>query len=184
MIIYIHGFGGSGKGMKASILKDAFNEKRFISPTLSYVPDLAIDTLEQIIESLDEEIYLIGSSLGGYYSIYLANKYNCRAVLINPSIEPTITLSKVLGQALNYGDLSKFEWNEQHIEMLKKYKVKNPNKENFFLLVQTEDELLDYNVAVNYLKGSQQIVEEGGDHTFKNIIDYKDAIEKFFDLRH
>lgn len=181
MIIYIHGFGGSGKGMKASILKDAFDDS-FLSPTLSYVPNLAIDTLEQIIKShiKHEQIYLIGSSLGGYYSIYLSTKYNLKAVLINPSTDPIFTLSKWTGYALNYGDLSKFEWNDNHIEMLKRYKVSNPNPDNFLLLLQKGDETLDYKVASNYLKNSKQIIQDGGDHSFSNIIDFKKEIKKFF----
>ncbi len=111
--------------MKASLLRDKLKSKNIIAPTLSYVPDLAIDTLEQLIQTYIkyEKVYLIGSSLGGYYAIYLANKYNLKAVLINPSTNPRNTLSNMIGQTLNYADLSKFEWNQNHINMLMQYKV-------------------------------------------------------------
>ena len=85
----------------------------------------------------------------------------------------------MLGQTLNYADLSKFEWNKNHINMLNKYKVENPKTSLYLLLVQTEDELIDYKIAVNYLKGSQQIVEDGGDHSFINIEQYKNDIINF-----
>ncbi|NPA28408.1 MAG: esterase, partial [Epsilonproteobacteria bacterium] len=64
MIIYIHGFGGSGEGVKASLFREYFKKrnKRFIAPTLSYTPKLAILTLKELIESFNEDIYLIGSS--------------------------------------------------------------------------------------------------------------------------
>lgn len=181
MILYIHGFGGCGFGIKAQIIREKVTTTDVIAPTLSYVPDLAIDTLCQLIEALKkyEPIYLVGSSLGGYYSIYLAQKYDLKAVLINPSIEPIKTLSKVIGQALNYGDLSKFEWNEEHIKMLKKYQVKDPTPSKYLLLTQTGDELLDYKVAVEYLKGSQQIVIEGGDHSF---VDFENSIDNILDF--
>lgn len=185
MIIYIHGFGGSGKGIKASILQKEFKDNSFISPTLSYVPQLAIDTLEQLIKSYEiynEDIYLIGSSLGGYYSIYLAQKYNLKAVLINPSTNPVDTLSKWTGQALNYGDLSHFEWNDNHIEMLKEFNTNTINPSQYLLLTQTGDEILDYKVAVKKLQGSKHIIVDGGDHSFPDIQNYVSDIKEFFNI--
>jgi len=44
MIIYIHGFASSGMGIKAQIIRDHF-KKESIAPSLSYIPDLAIDTV-------------------------------------------------------------------------------------------------------------------------------------------
>ena len=150
MIIYIHGFGGSGLGVKSSLFREYFKSKKlnFLSPSLSYVPELAIQTLEELINSYDENITLIGSSLGGYYALYLANKYNLKAILINPSILPFCTLDNYKGNAKNFYDNSTFLWNEKHILALKKYEIKIKNKENFFLLVQKGDELLDYKIAV------------------------------------
>ena len=183
MILYIHGFGGCGFGIKAQIIRKNVTTDTVIAPTLSYVPDLAIDTLSQLIEAFKkyEPIYLVGSSLGGYYSIYLAEKYGLKAALINPSIEPLVTLSKVIGQALNYGDLSKFEWNEEHINMLKKYQITTPTASNYLLLTQTGDELLDYRVGVEYLKDSKQIIIDGGDHSFINFESYITDILAFFE---
>lgn len=52
-------------------------------------------------------ITLIGSSLGGFYSIYLAQKYNLKAILINPSIESHKTLKTYVGEHTNF-DGSKY----------------------------------------------------------------------------
>lgn len=182
MIIFIHGFGGSGQGNKAMILRKDLANENIIAPTLSYVPDLAIDTLSQLIEQFQkyEDVSLIGSSLGGYYSIYLASKYNLKVVLINPAITPTLTLSNMLGEALNYGDLSKFQWNENHLKMLQKYKVQQPDPKNFLLLTQKGDELLDYKDGVLYLSGAKQIIEEGGNHGFEGLQNHIQTIKSFF----
>jgi len=180
MIIYIHGFGGSGQGIKASEFREYFKDKNqdFIAPSLSHIPSLAIQTLEEIIESYDE-VQLIGSSLGGYYSIYLSNKYNLKAVLINPSIRPYITLDNYKGHAPSFYDESYFLWNDSHIEVLKKYKTKVTNQNNFFLFLQKGDELLDYNIAVDFLPNSSLVLEEGGNHSFTNISKYFDRINTF-----
>jgi predicted esterase YcpF (UPF0227 family) len=181
MTIYIHGFSSSGYGVKAMLFKEEFtqNHIKIIAPSLSYIPDLAITTLEEIIVANDYKVNLIGSSLGGYYCIYLSNKYNLKSVLINPSIRPFITLKKVLGKVTSYYDKSSFIWLDSHIIMLKKLEVKSINSKNFMLLVQKGDENLDFNEAVNYINSNNMIVEEEGNHSFQNIQRHFKAIEEF-----
>ncbi|EDZ62657.1 hypothetical protein SMGD1_2620 [Sulfurimonas gotlandica GD1] len=182
MIIYIHGFSGSGEGVKARAFREYFKNKgdSYIAPSLSYVPDLAIKTLEELIESYDGDVKLIGSSLGGFYSIYLANKYNLKAVLINPSIHPYITLKQVLGSAPSFYDESSFTWMESHIEMLEKYETKVQNQSDFMLLVQKGDELLDYKEAVDKLPEAKVLVEDGGSHGFDGIEKHFEGVSVFF----
>jgi len=181
MIIYIHGFGSSGHGGKASLFREYFEEE-VIAPSLSYVPNLAIDTLEQLIELLlekGENVGLVGSSLGGYYSIYLATKYNLKAVLINPAVYPYHTLDK-LGMAMNYYDGTSFEVTKEHITALKGLEINEvPDQENFMTLLQTDDEVLDYNEAVEKLSDSELVIEEGGNHSFENIESYFRKIGSF-----
>ena len=69
--------------------------------------------------------------------------------------------------------------------MLNKYKLKidllsKTDKENFLLMAQKGDELLDYNEAVEKYEGAVQIVEEGGNHSFKNIENHFETIRDFF----
>ncbi len=184
MIIYIHGFGGSGEGSKAKILRDLLENQGFIAPSLSYVPELAIKTLKELISTFlkNEKVYLIGSSLGGYYTIYLANYFNISAVLINPSVNPTDTLKKSLGYSPNFYDESSYEWNENHLKMLENYEIKDITSELYFLLTQKGDELLDFQEAVNKLKDSKMIIENGGNHGFDEIERHVDNIQKFFKL--
>lgn len=188
MIIYIHGFGGCGEGSKAKVFRKYFKSigAKFIAPSLSYVPTLAIKTLDELIESYQEDVYLIGSSLGGYYTTYLSQKKEVKKViLINPAVKPTVTLSRALGDALNYYDESYYSWNKKHLDMLTPYEYKFSSisvrdKENFLLMVQKGDTLLDYNEAVEKYDGAIQIVEEGGNHSFENIENHFETIKKFF----
>lgn len=185
MIIYIHGYGSHGLGSKAQQFKKFFKEKNisFIAPSLSYIPDLAIKTLEELIESYDEDVTLIGSSMGGYMSIYLAHKYNLKAVLINPSIFPYETLKQTLGYAPSFYDLSSFEWNERHLEMLKKFDVTEPKQDDFMVLLQKGDETLDYKEAVDKFPNAKVVVEEGGNHSFEGIERHFEGIEEFLEVK-
>lgn len=182
MIIYIHGFGSSGQGGKATLFREYFKDN-IILPSLSYVPTLAIDTLEQLIKmclNRGETVGLIGSSLGGYYTIYLAQKYQLKGVLINPAIYPYKTLDKI-GMAMNYYDMSSFEVTAEHIDLLKRLEVTTvENQKNFMTLLQKEDEVLDYKQAVEKLPQSELFIEEGGNHTFENIANYFQKIDAFF----
>lgn len=181
MILYIHGFGGHGLGVKASQLREYCEQNKiaFLAPSLSYIPDLAIATLQEIIENLDGEITLVGSSLGGFYSIYLAKKYNLKAVLINPSIVPYETLQKTKGDFPHYYDGSHFEWNDAHLQSLKKYEIEGAVEGRFLLLLQKGDELLDYTKALAKLPNATQIVEEGGSHSFDRFERHFAAIAAF-----
>ncbi|MDQ7084615.1 MAG: YqiA/YcfP family alpha/beta fold hydrolase [Sulfurovum sp.] len=173
MILYIHGFGSSGQGGKSSLFREYFKQHNiaFIAPSLSYVPFLAMSTLEELIETYEGEITLMGSSLGGYYSIYLAEKYGLKAVLINPAVQSARTLNRVIalnGHAKNYYDESFFEWNTSHIDMLKAYEVSSSTAE-YLILVQKGDEVLDYTEVLDKIPQGQSIVEEGGSHAFDDI---------------
>ena len=153
MIIYIHGFGGSGEGSKAKLFREYFNSigEDFIAPSLSYVPELAIKTLQELVRSY-KKVYLIGSSLGGYYTLHLSHMDEVqKAVLINPSVKPRETLQRALGEAPNFYDNSSYKWSKEHLEMLKLYGGKKPPLEKLMLLTQKGDELLDYSGAVTKL---------------------------------
>lgn len=182
MIIYIHGFGSSGEGHKAKQFREYFKVDGFIAPSLSFIPDLAIKTLEELIESFHEDVSLIGSSLGGFYSLYLGKKYNLKVVLINPSVYPYVTLKKVLGNAPSYFDTSTFLWMESHIEMLKQYEVDTFDESKIMLLLQKGDETLDYTQAANRFPNAYQIVEEGGSHSFDTVERHFRVIRNFLPL--
>ena len=183
MIIYIHGFGGSGLGTKASLFREYFKERgvEYIAPSLSYIPDLAISTLEELIENCKDP-KLIGSSLGGFYTIYLTKKYNIKGVLINPAVKSHKTLERHISYkecAISYYDGSQFTWQDNHLEMLKKLVVDNPKDENLLLLLQKGDEVLDYKDALKKLPNAKRIVEDGGNHSFEGIERYFEDIEEF-----
>lgn len=169
MIIYIHGFGSNGLASKANMLRQycAKQQIPFLAPSLSTIPTLAISTLQELIEQWlpHGEVKLIGSSLGGFYAMYLAHKYNLPVVLVNPSMTPGSTLLKKIGECPSFYDLSSYHWTAEHVHSLENYKTSFIGQ-NCLLLVQTGDDVLDYNVAVEKLPDAQHIIEQGGDHGF------------------
>jgi len=184
MILYIHGFGSSSQGMKSKQFREYFKKKGegFISPSLSYVPELAISTLEDIIENCGVDVKLMGSSLGGFYALYLSQKYNLKAVLINPAVNADVTLKRAIGHGINYYDNSSYEWNAYHVKSLETYKTISANQKNIMLLLQKGDDVLDYKEALDLLPDASLHVEEGGSHNFDGIERYYEEIREFFKL--
>jgi predicted esterase YcpF (UPF0227 family) len=189
VIIYIHGFGSHGNGSKAKIFREYFHSigEDFIAPSLSYVPELAIQTLEELIRSYHGDVYLIGSSLGGFYATYLSQKPEVKkVVLINPATKPMKTLRRALGDAPNFYDGSSFKWNDKHLEMLTQYEYYLPHGswelEKFFVLLQKEDDVLDYKDAELKYNGAELIIENAGSHSFDGIERHFEAIRRFFEV--
>lgn len=184
MILYLHGFGGNGLGKKATIIRKHYKQNA-IALSVPNIPELAIDTLEQIIELLLEKkefVYLVGSSAGGYLSIYLANKYNLKAVLINPLIHPH-KLTRLVGFATNYYDGSSFECTSTHLESMKKYEVSHiKNQANFMLLLAKNDTVLNYKEALQKLPDAKNIIKATGGHEFTLFEETLPKIEEFFEL--
>ena len=171
MLLYIHGFGSSGKSGKAMLIRKRLADG-VIAPSLPPIPELAVDTLEQIVACMqrcDEPFAFAGSSLGGYYAAYLADKYKTKAVLINPSVKPYRTLASHIGFNHSYYDFSDYEFTQKHIDSLRKYDVSDPDPSQFLLLLQTGDEVLDYREAVEKFQGAHIDIEEGGSHGYEDF---------------
>ncbi len=186
MVLYIHGFASSGKGHKGRVILKYFGEKAMV-PSLPYIPDLALDTLRQITEHTlrsKESLFLIGSSLGGFYATYLSETYDLPAVLINPSVEPWKTLASHTGMVTNFFDLCSFEWCERHLKQLQRAHISTISKpDNFLLLLQKGDETLDYMVAKKWFEGAKMVVEDGGSHAFESFESHLKDIETFFNSK-
>ena len=88
-LLYLHGFNSSPDSAKAKIFQSFVKKKKsksLLVPDLPISPKETILLLEEIIKAHKKEVSLIGSSLGGFYAAYLAEKYKLKSVLINPVI--------------------------------------------------------------------------------------------------
>ena len=176
MILYIHGFQSCGWGNKSRALQEFFGD--VVAPDLPPSPLQAIKELEKLLKSEPIDL-MVGSSLGGYYATYLAQKFSIKAVLINPSTRPYETLKPYIGECERFCDGAKFEWKKEYIQELLKLDTTNLKKGLFLVLLQTEDEILDYRIALKKFYNQRCIVEYGGNHRFENITDYLCMIKNF-----
>lgn len=179
MFLYIHGFASTGNAFKGKVLGNYFGREKVISPTLPVDPVKAMAILEQIVaENSDNELVLVGSSLGGFYSIYLSEKYGLKAVLINPVIDWSV-MKHVVGVNKNWQTGEEFEFSESEYESLQQFHVTKPNCDNFLLLLQKDDELLDYRKTIEFMPTAEAVVKSGGGHHYNDFAEDMEILEKF-----
>ncbi|MBT8440298.1 MAG: hypothetical protein KJO91_11265 [Gammaproteobacteria bacterium] len=179
-ILFIHGFGSCGKGNKVQALKRHFGERRLITPDLPVSPSQSIQQLQQLIERYQPDA-TISSSLGSYYATWLNKQYQFPAVLINPAVNAANLLLSYTGTHTHWCTAETFELTRLHIEELRQlYRPSISHDENYLVLLQDKDEVLDYRQAVEYYQGQQVIIEAGGNHRFENLNNYLTTIEAFF----
>lgn len=177
-LLYIHGFLSSPLSFKAqqtqAWLAANHPEIDYHCPQLSPYPAETRQLLEQLVESLlSQPVYLMGSSLGGFWATWLAEKYNLRALLINPAVSPQKFMPKYLGMELkSYHTDDIYHLQAHHIDDIKLVDVQPKRLKNYWLLVQIGDETLDYRHAVQKYSGCKQTIEQGGDHAFQGFERY------------
>jgi uncharacterized protein len=184
MILYLHGFNSSPQSAKAQYLKRYLEERGrggdFLCPRLPHRPKLAVAAVEAEIARLSrEQITLVGSSLGGFYATWLAEKHALRAVLINPAIDPHVGLRAFLGPQQSFHGGETYELTEDHLRDWQALFVTRIHPERYLLLVETGDEVLDYRLAVRKYLGAKQIVVQGGDHSLASFPDHIPLILSF-----
>lgn len=187
-MLYIHGFNSSPLSIKAESTKAYFAENypeiNFYCPQLACSPSMAIAQLEEIIvQSPDSTWLIMGSSLGGYFATFLAEKYQLLAVLINPAVKPFELMQDYLGEQVNPYTQECYNIEAQHIVELKMLEQHNISKNNYLVMVQTGDEVLDYQQAVEKYRHCQLVIEQGGDHSFINYENTLPDIALFFNLQ-
>ncbi len=185
VVIYLHGFLSSAQSLKANQTLDFVNEHypqlTIEIPQLANYPQLAVTMIEQCVaRHQDKKIVFIGSSLGAYFSTYMAEKYQTKAVLINPAVRPFELLADYLGEHTNPYTGQDFLLEKKHITELFKFNTPHLQfMDNYWVLLQTADETLDYRQAEAKYQGSKLTIEPGGDHSFQNFERFLPDIFRF-----
>ncbi len=188
MILYLHGFRSSPLSFKAQAAAEYMRrhglENHFSCPQLPESPGASVMLASQLIKGHDpDSITLIGSSLGGYYANWLAEKTGCRAVLLNPVIDPWHVKA---GMVLPPEMPELAEWQkdrEKYAAELRELQVHEITRpERYFLIAATGDALLDYRQMSAHYKDSRQIIIDGSDHSLMEFPDYLDEIVAFSGL--
>lgn len=184
-ILVIHGFNSSPQSLKAQLTVQYMQRNhpniKVVVPQILSNPAAAIKQLCEIIEAEKNTLwYFIGSSLGGYFATYLVSKYNRPAVLINPAVTPYLLLTEYIGEQINPYTKEVYQVTNEHMQQLKLIESEISHEKMFFVMVQTGDEVLNYQQAVAKYANCKQEVQRGGDHSFIHFEQMLPKIANFF----
>ena len=185
-ILYIHGFNSSPLSRKAlqldAVLQQLGLADQLRVPALHHHPRQAIAQLEGAIAELGQPL-LVGSSLGGYYATYLAERHGLKTLLINPAVGPHRLFDGYLGPQRNLYTDETWELTLNHVQALAELEVPPPQDPNRYQVwLQTADETLDYRHAERYYRACALRIQAGGDHGFQGFAERLPALLAFADI--
>jgi predicted esterase YcpF (UPF0227 family) len=152
-------------------------------PFLRDGPAASIEQVTRLLPAQGETA-IVGSSLGGFYATWLAERHGMRAIVINPAVHPYDDLAPYLGVQTNLYTGEAFEVTPAHFAELRALAVPRITlPARYFVLLETGDEVLDYRVALAHYAGAWQYVRGGGDHTFQDFEAQLPAILRFAGVR-
>ena len=189
-VIYIHGFNSAGYGDKVSKLKEHFGDENVLSINLPYNPEKAISLLEYLIRNLknEEPLLLVGTSLGGAYTLYLSYKFDVPGVIINPSVKPSEDLKSEVGKQKNYKTDEEYYFKEEYLNFLKKIEIPIQElqkiKDKLYIYLDEGDELLDSRKTAEYFKGFYVKMFEGGNHRFQHMDELLEDLKSKKEVRY
>ena len=186
-ILYFHGFKSSSDSTKAKDLHKFISRRTrntiLITPNIHDNFHDAHDQIINLIESNQPNIFFMGSSLGGYYASFFSQKYNKKAVLINPAIPPLKDFEMHLGKNKNYSNGNKFIITKNDIDYIRSLsykKILKPKK--LMILLESGDEILNYNDTSSYFSGSHIDILYGGDHSYSSFKEKFNKIQDFLKI--
>ena len=187
MLVYLHGFNSSPASHKSQVIKACLESRGqghlYACPALPDTPRGAIRAIEASIAGRDPgEVTFLGSSLGGFYATFVAEKLGCRAALINPAITPHIGLEAYLGTQQNLHTGAPYELTHAHLEGWRALVVERIDPERYLLLLETGDEVLDWRAAARKYEGARTVIRDGGEHSLRSFPEHIGRILEFAGL--
>ena len=168
-------------GDAVKTLSTAANPIKWYCPQLLASPKQSMDMVTNHIDQSEaDRIVVIGSSLGGFYTNYLAEKYGCKAVALNPAVYAARELAPHVGMMTAYDNDEPFDFRSEYIDELKALQIQEiSNPSRYFLIAAKGDELLDWREMAKFYQGAKQLILEGSDH---GIADYADHLPKVLEF--
>ncbi len=207
MILYLHGFRSSPDSFKARLMARAVAERgrahEWHCPQLPASPAAALELALSLAEAglnaeaafrggrrdaaparddAADRLTVIGSSLGGFYATWLAERLGCRAVLLNPVVHAARDLATQVGSHRTFHGDEPFEFLPGYVDELARAEADIPvltRPERYFLLAATGDEVLDWREMRARFAGSRQRIIEGGDHGLSDFADWLPEVLAF-----
>jgi len=188
-LLYLHGFRSSPRSFKARRMEAEVRGRHpgvtWWCPQLPPSPRAAAALLAEGLQGWPRErMAVVGSSLGGFYATWVAEETGCRAVLLNPAVDPARDLARHIGEQTAWHDPEQhFHFAPEYIgelRALEKGPVKRP--EDYFAVIAKGDEVLDWREMTARYPGVRARLLEGSDHALSDFDAHIEEVLAFLRL--
>lgn len=188
-LLYLHGFRSSPRSFKAQRLHAWLQAHRpgvhWWCPQLPPSPREAMALVMQGVAGWPHDrMAVLGSSLGGFYATWVAERLGCPAVLLNPAVDPARDLAAYIGeQTAFHTPEERFFFRAEYVDELQALQagpIKQPQR--YLLVAAKGDEVLDWREMVARYPGVRLHLLEGGDHALSDFDDHLPLIIDFLSM--
>jgi uncharacterized protein len=193
-LLYLHGFRSSPQSAKAqkmaALMQSRFPGVRWWCPQLPPSPRAAMQLIDDGIAAWVGErgfvggMAVMGSSLGGFYATAVAERWGCKAVLLNPAVEPARDLARHIGDQTTWQNPAEHFFFEpafvDELRALHTGPLKQPD--HYLAVIAKGDEVLDWREMRARYEGAHVRLLEGSDHALSDFDDHLPAILGFLGL--
>ena len=188
-LLYLHGFRSSPQSTKARQIAQRVAARHpavtWWCPQLPPSPHAAMTLVMHGLQDWPrEQMAAVGSSLGGFYATHVAQATGCKAVLLNPAVDPARDLGKSIGEQASWHDpLERFVFEPAFVDELRALAcgpVTDPRK--YFAVIAKGDEVLDWREMVGRYPGARTKLLERSDHALSDFDAHIDEVFDFIDL--
>lgn len=188
-LLYLHGFRSSPQSFKARRMHAWMQAHRpdvgWWCPQLPPSPLEAIALIEGGIAGWPRDrMAVVGSSLGGFYATVVAERTGCRAVLLNPAIDPARDLAAYIGEQTAFHDpAERFFFRAEFVDELRAMApaaITRPAR--YFGVFAKGDELLDWREMASRYAGATVKLLEGSDHALSDFDEHLGDVVAFLGL--
>jgi len=189
-LLYLHGFRSSPQSFKARMLAAWLAQHRpdvaWCCPQLPPSPRAAIELASgHIADWPRDTMAVVGSSLGGFYATVVAERTGCRAVLLNPAVNPARDLAGFIGEQTAFHDPAQhFFFRPEFVDELRALTPASLTRpERCLAIIAKGDEVLDWREMQARYAGCAMRLLEGGDHALSDFDAHLSTLLDFLGLR-
>jgi len=187
-LLYLHGFRSSPQSAKARLLAAWLAEHRpdvvWHCPQLPPSPAAAVrDVLAHTLAWPHDTMGVVGSSLGGFYASVVAEKIGCRAVLLNPAIDPARDMARHVGEVTAWHSDERFDFRNEFVDELRQLsppELTDPSR--YLAIIAKGDELLSWREMNARYAGCPVKLLEGSNHALSDFELHLPDLLRFFGL--
>ena len=192
-LLYLHGFRSSPQSYKARWFAEQLARHHgpasgrpihFLAPQLPPSPAAAIELIQSLTAGWPAgQMAIVGSSLGGYYTSHWAERLGCRAVVLNPAIDPARDLAAYIGENKAWHSEDRFYFLPEYVDELQAIRppaLSQPDR--YFAVISKQDELLDWREMMGRYGECPHLLLETSDHGLTDFELHWPAVARFLGL--